>query len=361
MDAVSRHTTAPIGRFFGLGAASEDKNVVELRGVVGSEKLGFFQDPEVIEALRAEGFAVDVDAMGSRAMAGIADASGIDFVFPANQQASQKFAESHPTLGSDAIFYSPMAIATFPPILTVLERAGAATNTGDGWMIDAEKFVDLQRQGTRWRDLGAEYPSPRAVYASTTDLRSSNSASLWAAILAWGVSGGRLPGNPVDGKAVGEEVSRLLLEQGYSESSSASPFNDYLSLGIGSKPMVVVYESQFLEQQLSDESRVTGDMVLAYPNPTIVSFHTFVALDEDATRLGEVLRTNSDIRRLALKHGFRVGESGEINDVLASDGVPLVPASLNTIDQPNFETMEAIIEVFEGKLQPSAQRGTQKD
>jgi hypothetical protein len=44
-------------------------------------------------------------------------------------------------------------------------------------------------------------------------------------------------------------MSSLFLRQGFQESSSAGPFEDDTTMGMGKAPLVMIYESQFLEYQ----------------------------------------------------------------------------------------------------------------
>jgi hypothetical protein len=62
---------------------------VTVSGLIGSEKLPFFQDQRVIDALKAGGFTVNVKTAGSRQTAQ-ADLSTYDLAFPAGIPAGSK-------------------------------------------------------------------------------------------------------------------------------------------------------------------------------------------------------------------------------------------------------------------------------
>ena len=47
---------------------------------------------------------------------------------------------------------------------------------------------------------------------------------------------------------------------------------------MGKSPMVMIYESQFIQRAAAADGSITPDMVLMYPDPTIFSKHTFVGL-----------------------------------------------------------------------------------
>lgn len=61
-----------------------------VRGVIGSEKQPFFNDPEVIRAFHNQGLDVKVDTAGSRQIATSVDLSRYDFAFPAGVPAAEK-------------------------------------------------------------------------------------------------------------------------------------------------------------------------------------------------------------------------------------------------------------------------------
>ena len=64
-------------------------------------------------------------------------------------------------------------------------------------------------------------------------------------------------------------MQRLFLGQGFSESSTELPFEDYLALGQGKTPMLLTYESLFLDRQMRRDGSITPDMVLLYPTPDV--------------------------------------------------------------------------------------------
>ena len=96
----------------------------------------------------------------------------------------------------------------------------------------------------------------------------------------------------------------LFSRQGYQESSSAGPFEDYTAMGIGKAPLVMIYEQQFLEYILS-HPHPNPDMVLLYPQPTILSKHTMVALTDNGARFAEEMTTDPKVSAIAERYGFR--------------------------------------------------------
>ena len=98
----------------------------EVRGYIGSEKDPLFKDPRVVAALRRGGFDVSVTTSGSREIA-TKDLSAIDFVFPAGVPAAEKIRRDHEGTQSFVPFYTPMAIATWRPIVDILRPRALPT------------------------------------------------------------------------------------------------------------------------------------------------------------------------------------------------------------------------------------------
>ena len=96
-------------------------------------------------------------------------------------------------------------------------------------------------------------------------------ADEYAALLATVLNGGD------------DSVARDQDHGGWMETSSEDSFNQFLTLGVGSKPMMVGYESQLLDLAVNQPDafkQIKDDVVIVYPTPTVWSTHTLMALDE---------------------------------------------------------------------------------
>ena len=70
-------------------------SLVTVRGVIGSEKLPFFQDQDVMNEFHAQGYDIKVDTAGSRQIATTVDLSKYDFAFPAGVPAAAAPVPAH--------------------------------------------------------------------------------------------------------------------------------------------------------------------------------------------------------------------------------------------------------------------------
>ncbi|MCL6422328.1 hypothetical protein Bequi_02835 [Brachybacterium sp. JHP9] len=332
-------------------------STVEVRGIVGSEKADFFRDPEVIALFEKHDLAVTVDTAGSWEMGrkpGLTET--YDFAFPASDVAGRRIQQENPdaTRSVSTPFFSPIAIATFQPVLDVLAQNGVATKVGDTWQIDMDAYLALVSQDTRWNQLaGSEaYPSSRSVLFSSTDIRSSNSAGMYMALASYSLNGDEVVSTPEQASAQVDQLSRLFIGQGYAQSSSAGPFERYLSRGAGEAPLVVIYEGQFFAEQARENSRITDQMVLAYPSPTIFSTHTGVTFSEGGDAVMQLLSEDPEFARLLAEHGFRTSgpNAGVFDQVVAEHGLQgsYRPAGefVDLAQMPSYEIMTYLLETI---------------
>jgi hypothetical protein len=219
-----------------------------VRGVIGSEKLPYFQDAAVIQVFRDNGFDVQVDTAGSRQIATTVDLSKYDFAFPAGVPAAQKIRTDRKAKTSYSPFYTPMAIATFKPIAQLLMGAGIAKDTGSYISLDVKSFLAAVAKNTRWSDLpgNTSYQATKSILITSTDIRTSNSAAMYLSLASYVANGNNIVQDSSQASAVLPAVDPIFLRQGLTASSSEEPFQDYLSIGVGKTPMVMIYEAQFL-------------------------------------------------------------------------------------------------------------------
>lgn len=334
----------------GSGGNSGTKTLTVVSGVIGSEKKPFFLDPEVKKVFASHGYDVQVVTAGSRQIATTVDLSKVDFVFPSSAPAAQKIKQKTGVSTVYAPFYSPMAIATFTPIVHLLQNAGIATQDAAGtWHLDVAKYLAAVAAGTRWNQLpgaAALYNSSRSMLISSTDIRQSNSAAMYLSIASYVANGQNVVSSDAQQSAVIDQMASLFLQQGFSASSSEEPFDDYLSQGIGSKPMVMIYEAQFLGREMNADtaSSITKDMVLMYPSPTVLSKHTVVPLTKSGDAVGQLLVNDPKLAKLAAQYGFRPADPSVFTAELKAHSIAEPPIPVDIIDPPSYETLESMIQ-----------------
>lgn len=321
------------------------QRVTTVHGVIGSEKQPFFNDPEVQAVFQRNGLDVQVDTAGSRQIATTVDLSRYDFAFPAGVPAAQKITTDKKAAATYVPFFTPMAIATFKPIVQILEANGVVTEQGGYASFNVQAYMSLIAKNARWSDLSSNtaYNVGKSVLIASTDVRTSNSAAMYLSIASYVANGNNIVGDNATAQAITPKVAPLFLRQGFTNTSSEASFNDYLSIGIGKTPMVMIYEAQFIALQAAKDRAITPDMVLMYPSPTVDSKHTLVPLNANGNKVGQLLMQDKDLQRLAVKYGFRTSDPGAFSKYLSDHGVAQPPSLVNVIDPPAYDPLETMI------------------
>jgi len=329
----------------GDAASHKAASRITIKVLTGSEKEKFLLDPELTRVLAGDGITITVQKAGSREIATRPDLKSFDAAYPAGAPAAVKISQ---TTGSKRIFnsfYTPMCVASWKTLIPVLEKSGVvAGKDGSYFIVDMAKLVDMMQKGTRWRDLpgNTAYAVGKSVLVTSTDVRKSNSGGMYLALAAYIANGNNVVDNENDADKVAANMVGLFSRQGFQESSSAGPFEDYTAMGIGKAPLVMIYEQQFLEYVLSRQN-VNPDMVLLYPAPTILSKHTIVALNDNGVRFAEVMTSNPKIQSIAHRSGFRSQDNAELFSQVEARKLVIPHTLVDVIDPPSYDILEKLI------------------
>ncbi len=338
-----------VGIYMSASDSFKRNRLITVSGLSGSEKIPFFKDTRVIEALAERGFAVDIHKAGSRQIATAFDLSNYDFAFPAGIPAAEKIRRTVRSSKSYQVFFTPIVIATWQPIVNVLTANGIAAQKNGYIGFDTLAYRKLIDSDTRWSALenNAGYPVNKMVLLTSTDVRKSNSAAMYLALMSYVANDNRIVKNESDFAPLMPFLKGIFMRQGYLESSSQTPFDDYLLMGMGKTPMVVAYESQFIHAATPSEGGIPDDAVLMYPEPTIFTKHIFIGLTENGKKLGELLEADEMLKQLAIEHGFRNDNRAYFNQFTHGLGVDLPETIFNVIEPPSYEVVEGMIQEIE--------------
>jgi hypothetical protein len=331
------------------GSVLEQQRLVHVRGLIGSEKEPFFQDERVIDALRKRGLEVEVEKAGSREIATQYDLSEYDFAWPAGVPAAEKMRRDVSRSKAYDVFFTPMTVASWGPIAETLEANGVAEDRGGYYTLDIDAFLRLVEAQKRWSDLERNdaYDVNKRILVTSTDVRKSNSAAMYLALASYVANGNNIVQTVSAADEIMPFMESLFLEQGYVEYSSAVPFENYLVMGMGKTPLVMIYEAQFIAA--AAEGALRPEMVLMYPEPTIFSKHVMVTFSEGGARLGELLRSDPELQRLAVEHGFRTDDVGYFREFVGKHNMSMPDSLVDVIEPPSYEVLEAMIQQIERK------------
>jgi hypothetical protein len=323
----------PPGRWF-----SSAPPTTELRGVVGSESGDFFADPQVVDALAARGIALaPTQKSGSLEIPDLGDLGTYDFAMPSSSPAADKLLRDRNIQTADSPFFSPMVVATYQPVVDVLTRAGVVRPGTDGSaVLDVAALADLEARGTRWGQLpGNTVPAPtQAVLLRTTDPSDSNSAAMFLSIASYALNGQKVLTGGDDVAGVVGRLRPLECNQGYRERSSQYLFDRYLTSGIGSTPMALVYENQF--RTAARDGLLKPGQVMLYPSPTVLSRYTVVPLTDAGRAVGRALTEDPALIRRAAEFGFRPSRA-------TTEPAAAGPLPSDVVDTPTFEVLDQLV------------------
>ena len=327
--------------------------MVLVHGLIGSEKEPFFADPKVQAALAREHLTVTVEKAGSRAIAHGFNPQHDDFGFPSGAPAAAELKTLAQASETFTPFYTPIVIASWRPIAQILEANHIVTERdNDYYITDLPALLKLMQQHARWKDLtGSDaFSTNKAVLVNSTDVRTSNSAAMYLSLASYIANNQSVVQSQSEVDTVLPLMTELFLRQGFQESSSAAPFEDYLALGMGKTPLLVAYESQLVAFWLAHPERQHSDMVMLYPTPTVFSKHVLVPFNDKGRRLGEALERDPELQELAHQYGFRTGGNTKGPELWEKHGIHTPPTVVDVIDPPSNEWLEKMITAIEQKF-----------
>lgn len=330
-------------------AEAQAAAIVEVKCMVGSEKLALLQDPRFVDALAKKGMRVKAEKVGSREIAS-RDIKGYDCGFPSGApaaialQAKSRAKQIYPT------FFTPMGIASWEALVPTLRAEGALRQDGGAYVVDMKVLLGLMEKGARWRDLknNSAYITGKSVLVNTTSLSSSNSATMYLALASYVANGGNVVDSAEQSDRVEPLMRSIFHRQGLQEASSSGPFEDYTTMGMGKAPMVMVYESQFLEYQAKRTEPNPG-MALFYPQPTIYTKHVVVPFTEAGARFGELLASDPELQSIAASYGYRTSDPALFAAFLKARKLTAPAVLVDVVDPPSFDVLERMIKNIEAK------------
>ena len=321
-----------------------------LAGIIALDVEPFFKDPRVVKVLAANKLPVNVVRIGSREMAGkVVAGSTPDFFFSSGVVAANQIAEAARKANIPAAqsspFFTPLVIASWEPIAKILVANGIAKPLSPKvYGLDMGKLTELMLKKKRWKDLkdAGGYDVGRSVLVSTTDVRRSNSAAMYLALTSHALTGDIVT-DRATAQATALKLAELFKRQGYQENYVNGNFDDYVAIGIGKTPMAFIYENQLVNYALAKKG-VAADMVLLYPQPTIVNKVVFIATNERSKALAELLANNAELQGIAVEYGFRVADTQRFVNAVQATGLAVEPRLTQVVDPPAFEIMAEMID-----------------
>lgn len=324
---------------------SGPETTVMLKGYVGGEKAGLLQNEDVLKILsRRYGVTLDWSKAGSMEMVRDSEQKS-DFLWPSSEVALAYYKMQHGNLAkSEIIFNSPIVLYSWDTVTDALiEQKIVTVTNGIYYVTDLPRLLGLAVDGRKWKDVGLPQLYGK-VSITSTDPNKSNSGAMFAGLLA-----NVLCGDIADSATIDDALPKIksyFQSLGYMEHSSSDLFQQYLSTGVGARPIIVGYESQIIEFSLQNASQwpsVKNKVRILYPEPTVWSSHPLILQSAKADALKRGL-LDPEVQKIAWEqHGFRTGMMGAQNDphLLSVVGIP---AQINKVfSMPSPGTMDRIL------------------
>jgi hypothetical protein len=318
---------------------------------LGGEKAQYLENPEVKELLGTKyGITLNATKAGSIEMVTGLSTDGIDALWPSNQIAVDMFRNRGGRIEAEQnMFNSPIVLYTYNIVADALIAHGIVeVKNGSFYVVDFLKLIDLVVEKKQWKEIGLpELYGNVAIFS--TDPRRSNSGNMFCGLLANMFNGGAT----VTADTVNEVLPRVkdyFARRGYMEHSSGDIFKNFITTGVGAKPIIVGYENQLVEFSIQNEKYndyLREKIRTLYPIPTMWSSHPIIALNKNGKRLIEAFK-DEKLQKIAWEtHGFRSGLMGVENDpaVLKVTGIPKDITAV--IPMPETAVMEKILQALE--------------
>ncbi|MGH2560932.1 MAG: hypothetical protein ACRDJH_17845 [Thermomicrobiales bacterium] len=324
-------------------ASDDDEDPLVVRGTIGSEKIGFLEDPAVRQILAERyGLRVEFSTAGSLEMMQT-DPGDRDFLWPASPIGD----ELHfgPASSSEEIFYSPIVFGSWAPVTNALVNAGLVERIGGTYYItDLSRFIRMIEGGAEWSEIGLTQ-LPGRMTITTTDPATSNSGSSFAGLLANTLNDGNVVTEATVDDVIGQ-IQAYYAPLGLLVQQSGELFRQYVEQGMSAYPLIVGYEGSLIEFTLDNRGPIDqthGEIRLLYSRPAVWSSHPMVALTPSGEQLLSAVQ-DVELRRIAWeRHGFRSGlfTAESVPEALEIAGVPPIVDSVMPL--PRAAVMERII------------------
>lgn len=323
---------------------------VDISAFVGGEKMKFLQNPETGRILRKRyGIRLTAIKAGSIEMIRDLPSAGKDALWPSNQIAVEMYRNrGGQMLAEENIFNSPIVLYAYDIVTDALIKNRIVEKRSDTYyIVNFPKLIELIIQKKSWADIGLPQLFGN-IGIHSTDPGRSNSGNMFAGLIANMINGG----NVVTTQTLDDVLPRVqeyFRMRGYMEHSSGDIFKNFITTGVGARPIIVGYENQLVEFIIENEKYkdyLRQKIRTLYPLPTVWSSHPVIALTPKGKLLIEALK-DEDLQKIAWEqHGFRSGLMGVENDPSLPDAVGIPKEITSVIPLPAAAVMEKMIETL---------------
>lgn len=318
---------------------------LEITGLLGGEKIGLFQNKKFKDFVKKNyNLTMDYRKAGSFEMVK-GDLTGQDYLFPSSQLALELFKhEGQKASRDEIIFNTPIVLYSYKPVVDALVKEGIVTVREGVHYVNMPELAKLIVSQKTWQDLGLT-DLYGEILVDTTDPAASNSGNMFLGLLANALNSNKMVSQQQAEKIL-PDLQKIYQTIGYMNTSSADLFNQFLTLGVGSYPLIAGYESQLLEfsvQEPETYQKVKDEILILYPEPTVWSSHILIALNDQSERAIDAL-LDKKVQDLAwTDHGYRTIVAGSQEE--GQFKVPgLAPQVTQIMQMPSYRVMDYLVD-----------------
>lgn len=293
---------------------------------IGSEDANFFQDQQVQADLANDGYTVVPIQMGSRQMAqNVLSLShnGYDAIFPSSDDFAQEAVDELPRqLGDLPVFRTPLAVFRWRDLIPQLQADGIVDHSGTTFNVG--QYLAAADADATWTVTGKQ----ESLLLDMTDPAKSNSGAMFLGVASTILN----HGNQVQSTSAAAAIARtsigpILDRVGSFNNTTAHLFESYLDDGESAEPLVLGYESEFLEVQRAGQ--LPAGAVRLQMSPSVICVHTLVPLDGAGVKFGARFYADKALLKIAAqKYGFDSPDQRE-----------------TFVNAPSYQIIEAMISV----------------
>jgi hypothetical protein len=212
---------------FGASVGLDFTEPEVVRGYLGWEKKGFFEDPEVQQILTKKyDLKVEINKKGSIEM--VREPAGdMDYLFPSNRIALEFYKNQNPDAKSQTIYFSPIVVFSWQSLIPDLEKAGLVSQADGIYTLDLDKLIQLIEENKKWEDIGSAQLKGR-INISSTDPARSSSGNLFSALILNSLVGQNTVATEADlTPEIRQRMTSFFAKMGLLDSSSGDIFENF--------------------------------------------------------------------------------------------------------------------------------------
>lgn len=286
--------------------------------LTGSVKVPYLNDSRITALLKSQCLAVKTEKSGVLAD-DLVKVKSMDAAWPVGANMAESYARLNGT--QIPVATTVMGIASWQKIADLLTSNGFARKEDTHYVVSLPKFLPELIKGTKWSELkdNKELPLDKAMVLSMPNIRASQTTLQAMLQFSYVLNNNKMVDKPDVAAKLANELFPLFTRQGFQENTLAGPFEDYVaSPSVGKIPLVLAYESQFIEA-LSFKS-LAGRHTFLYLEPAMTIKHTWVGYSPKGIKLGEFLSTNLEAQKIAAEYGMRTTRPAVFDEYLKKLG-----------------------------------------